>query len=146
MPRKPIEEIFCPVGWGFWQCLTAYICHMGRGIFAVLTSVNVNSPICPGGRWGLCASQFQPRASPAPPPWANSRAFEKFFSDARPCGQFLLANAPPPPRSFFGGQMPGPPVHPVNIQNYYLPYLNKHNCFSSIELHKTGHKMSHSPD
>ena len=37
--------------------------------------------------------------------------------------------------------MPGPPVHPINIQSYWLSYFNKHNCFSSIELRKTGHEM-----
>ena len=65
----------------------------------------------------------------------HSPGIWKIFSNARPCGKFLLANAPIP-RSFCGGQMPGPPVHPINIQSYWLPYFNKHNCFSSIELHK----------
>ena len=99
MPRKPIEQIFCPVGWGFWQCLTAYICHMGRGIFAVLTSVNVNSPICPGGRWGLCASQFQPRASPAPPPPPGQTPghLKSFFQMPGPAGNFCWQMPPPPP-------------------------------------------------
>ena len=39
--------------------------------------------------------------------------------------------------------MPGPPVHPINnIQSYWLPYFNKHNCFSPIELHKTDRNES----
>ena len=37
-----------------------------------------------------------------------------------------------------------PPVHPNNIQKCYLPSFNKHNCFRSIVLHKTGYEMSHS--
>ena len=33
------------------------------------------------------------------------------------------------------------PVHPTNIQEYFkMPFSNKNNCFSSIELHKTGHE------
>ena len=38
--------------------------------------------------------------------------------------------------------MSGPPVHTINIQSYWLPYLNKHNCFNSIELHKTDRNES----
>ena len=40
-------------------------------------------------RWGLCASQFQPWASPPPGIWKKKL-------NARPCGQVLLANAWPP--------------------------------------------------
>ena len=70
------------------------------------------------------------------PPRANPRAFEKIVQMPGPAGNFCW-------QMCCGGQMPGTPVHPINIQSYWLPYFNKHNCFSSIELHKTGHKMSH---
>ena len=69
------------------------------------------------------------------------RAFEKLFKC--PALRAIFVGKCPAPRSFCGGQMPGPPVHPINIQSYWLPYFNKHNCFSAIELHKTGHELSH---
>ena len=47
-------------------------------------------------------------------------------------------------------QMPGP-AGDFCWQMPYSPFLlllvaifNKHNCFSSIELHKTGYEMNHS--
>ena len=38
--------------------------------------------------------------------------------------------------------MPIPPVHPINIQEILVAIFNKHNCLSSVELHKTGHEMN----
>ena len=45
-----------------------------------------------------------------------NRAFEKNCQMPGPAGNFCWQM--PRPRSFCGGQMPGPPVHPINIQNY----------------------------
>ena len=67
----------------------------------------------------------------------------KNHSNARPYEQFLLANAPPP--------VPSVVVKCLALQSSRSIYkiisyrhFNKHNCFSSIELHKIGHEMSHS--
>ena len=84
-------------------------------------------------------AEITPPATPPPP--GIPRAFEKIVQMPGPASNFCWQM--PPPRSFCGGQMPGPPVHPINIQSYWLPYFNKHNYFNSIELHKTGHEMSH---
>ena len=80
-----------------------------------------------------------------PPPRANPRAYPEHLKKLFKCPDLraILVGKCPALRSFCGGQMPGPPVHPINIQSYWLPYFDKHNCFSSIELHKTGHEMSH---
>ena len=88
----------------------------------------------------LCVSQFQPRAS-SPSPGQTPGHLKKLFKC--PALRAIFVGKCPAPLSFCGGQMPDPPVHPINIQSYWLPYFNKHNCFSSIELHKTGHEMSH---
>ena len=66
----------------------------------------------------------------------------KNCSNARPCEQFLLANAPPPIPSM----MIKCPALSQSDQytKLVLAIFIKHNCFSSIELHKTSYKMSHS--
>ena len=61
----------------------------------------------------------------------------------------------PGPAGKFCWQMPRPPfllwwsnARPSSPSDQYTKLLvaifNKHNCFGSIELHKTGHEMSHS--
>ena len=61
----------------------------------------------------------------------------------------------PAPRAIFVGKCPAPPfllwwsiARPPSVSDQYTKLLvaifNKHNCFSSIELHKTGHETSHS--
>ena len=86
-------------------------------------------------------SQFQPRASPPPgKPWVYPGHLKKLFKC--PALRAIFVGKCPAPRSFCGGQMPGPPVQPINIQSYWLPYFNKHNCFSPIELHKTDRNES----
>ena len=60
-------------------------------------------------RWGLCASQFQPWASP---PRHLKKKIKCPALRASFVGKCLA------PHSFCGGQMPGPPVHLINIQNY----------------------------
>ena len=63
---------------------------------------------------------------------------------AWPCGQFCWQM--PHTHSYYDGQMPVPPVHPIVDQytKLLVTIFNKHNCFSSLELHKTGNEMSHS--
>ena len=57
-------------------------------------------------------------------------------------------------RAIFVGKYPSPHPSPFllwwsnacsqNITKLLVVIFNKHNCFSSIELHKTNHEMSHS--
>ena len=58
---------------------------------------------------------IQPRASPR----ANPRAFEKKMSNALPCPAGIFLNKCPSLRSYYDGQMLGPPVHLINIQKHY---------------------------
>ena len=65
----------------------------------------------------LCASQFQPRASPSRVnPRSYPRPLKKLFKC--PALRAIFVGKCPAPRSYYDGQMPGPPVHPINIQNY----------------------------
>ena len=93
----------------------------------------------------LCASQSQPRASPPPlpcKPLGIPWVFNFFFSNARPCGKFLLEIAPPPFLLWCSNARPSSPSD--QYKKLLVFFLIKHNCFSSIELHKTGREMSHS--
>ena len=60
----------------------------------------------------LCASQFQPRASPP----ANPGQLKKLVKC--PALWAIFVGKCPAPRSYYDGQMPGPPVHPITTQNY----------------------------
>ena len=62
------------------------------------------------------------------------QALEKNLSNAPPCGQFLLANAPSS-CSYYDGQMPGLQSIRLMYKIFNLPFFNKHKCFTSIELH-----------
>ena len=65
----------------------------------------------------LCASQFQPRASPSRAnPRTYPRPLKKLFKC--PALRAIFVGKCPAPRSYYDGQMPSPPVHPINIQNY----------------------------
>ena len=110
-------------GWGKRQGKRGekWVGKKGEGELIITVSVN-----------HLCVSQFQPQASP---PWQTPGHLKKLFKYSALLAIFV--GKCPSPHSFCGGQMPGPPVHPINIQSYWLPYFNKHNCFSSIELHKS---------
>ena len=55
------------------------------------------------------------------PPPANPGHLKKLFKC--PAMRAIFVGKCPTPRSFCGGQMPGPPVHPINIQSYWLPYI-----------------------
>ena len=76
------------------------------------------------------AASIPPGKSPGKP-----QAFEKDRSNTRPCGYFL---EPPVPTWWSNARSP---VQPTNIK-ILVAIFNKNNCF--IELHKTGHEMSHS--
>ena len=68
--------------------------------------------------------QSIPAASILPgKPLGKPQAFKKIGQMLGPAGNFCW-------------QMPRSPL--------LRPFFNKHDCFSSIELHKTGHEMSHS--
>ena len=84
----------------------------------------------------LCASQFQPRASPPGIP----RAFEKIVRMPGPTSNICqLANAPPPvPTMMVKSLPPSPPTPFDQYTKVLVAIFNKYNCFSSIELHKTG--------
>ena len=82
-----------------------------------------NLPVAPST--SLCVSQFQPQASPRANPRAYPGHLKKLFKC--PVLRAIFVGKCPPPRSFCGGQMPGPPVRAINIQSYWLPYFNKHN-------------------
>ena len=91
----------------------------------------------------LCASQLQPRASPPPgKPPGIPRAFEKMFKC--PALRASFVGKCHAPRSYYDGQMPGPSSPSDQYTKLLVAIFNKHNCFGSIELHKTGHEMSHS--
>ena len=60
--------------------------------------------------------------------------------NARPYGQFLSANAPPPvPTMMVKYPAPQPSDQYTKL---FVAMFNKHNCFSSIELHKTSKKFA----
>ena len=73
-------------------------------------------------------------------PPGKPRVFEKISQIPDPAGNFCWQM--PRVRSNYDSQIRGPPVHPTNIQKYWLPFFNKHNCFRSTELYKTDHEMS----
>ena len=75
----------------------------------------------------MCESIPAASIPPGKPP-GIPREFEFLFQ--------IFVGKCPALRSSCGGQMPGPPVHPISIQNYLLSYFNKHNRFNSIELHE----------
>ena len=73
-----------------------------------------------------------------PPPKQTPLAYPGHLKKLFKCPalQAIFVGKCPARHSFCGGQMPSPPVHPINIKSYWLPYFNKHNCFSSIECIK----------
>ena len=88
-----------------------------------------------------------PAASTHPPanPRTNPGRFEKKQSNARPCGQFLLVNVPPPFLTIVWW-LNARPTSPSDQYTKILVanFFYKNDCFSSIELHKAGHETSHS--
>ena len=63
-----------------------------------------------------CASQFQPRASSPSKTLANPGHLEKLVKCSALWANFV--GKCPVLHSYYDGQMPGPPVHPTNIQKY----------------------------
>ena len=129
--RKPLSSVIV------WDCSYSLKCPLSvklSKILRIFKQLRV-----------LCASQFQiPDVSnlPSGKHLDKPRALEKFCQMPGPAGNFCWQM---PHRPFLLWRSNArPPVHPTNIQKSYLPFFNKHNCFSSIELHKTDHEMSHS--
>ena len=86
-----------------------------------------------------CASQFQPRASPR----SNPGHLKKMFKC--PALRAISVGKCPALRSYYDGQLNAQPSSPSDQYTKLLVAIfNKHNCFSSTELHKTGHEMNHS--
>ena len=108
-----------------------------------IVSVRDRETVRVGGGGGTCPQYFKnyvrDNSSRERPPRANWH-LKKMIKC--PALRAIFIGKCPAPRSFYDGPMPGPPVHPTNLQKYWLPFYNKHNCFSSIELHKTGRNES----
>ena len=83
----------------------------------------------------LCASQFQPQASPE-----HIRAFEKNVQIPGSAEIFLSKCPGPVPTMIIKCPIPSPSDRYTRL---FVALFNKHNCFSSIELHKTGHEFGH---
>ena len=63
----------------------------------------------------LCASQFQPRASsPGQTPGIWGGKMVKCLA----LHATFVGKCPPPPHSFYDGQILGPPVQPTHVQKY----------------------------
>ena len=74
-------------------------------------------------------------------PLGIPRVFEKIVQMTSPAGNFCL-QMPHPPFVLWWSNARPPSLSGQHIK-LFVAVFNKHNCFSSIELHKTGHKMSH---
>ena len=93
----------------------------------------------------LCASHFQPRASPRANPRAYPGHLKKLFKC--PALRAIFVGKCPAPRSYYDGSLLANARSPSPSDQYtklLVAIFNKHNCFSSVELYKTGHEMSHS--
>ena len=100
-------------------------------------------------------------------PWVNPRTTKLFMCQSFPAASIPPGKPPgipwafekivqmPGPAGNFCWQMPRPPFllwwsnarSPSPSDQYtklLVAIFNKHNCFSSVELYKTGHEMSHS--
>ena len=85
-----------------------------------------------------------PAASILPPgkPPGIPRVFEKIVQIPGPAGNFCCQMPRPPFLLWWSNSRPPSPSD--QYTKLLVAIFNKHNCFSSIELHKTGHEMSHS--
>ena len=114
--------------------LLFYCCCCSSSYYLIIIIIVVVVVMCES----IPAASIPPGKPPGIP-----RAFEKIVQMPGSAGNFCWQMHRPPFHLWWSNARPSSPSDQYT-KFFWLPYFNKHNCFSSIELHKTGHEMSHS--